>query len=217
MKKISILVLLLGAAAAAFSQQKLPLSLNVYGGYVFPDHVSLGNYYNYSNYGYIEGNGQWGAGLEFYVNRYRSLELAYSYMGTHTQFYDWEGQTNRNDDNSSIQYIMIGGNNYIPTNNSAILPYGGVSLGVGIANFHYYEGYSSTLTRFAWNARLGLKIKTQSAISLKLQATLQSIVQGVGVGVGFGTGGAGAGVTTYSTMLQFGLTGGICFALGGRK
>jgi len=31
----------------------------------------------------------------------------------------------------------------------------------------------------------------------------------------FGTGGAGAGVSSYSSMLQFGLGGGLCFALGG--
>ncbi len=59
-----------------------------------------------------------------------------------------------------------------------------------------------------------MKIKTQSAVSFKLQAYLQSIVQGAGVGVGFGTGGAGAGVITYSSMLQFGLGGGVSIAPG---
>jgi hypothetical protein len=40
-------------------------------------------------------------------------------------------------------------------------------------------------------------------------------VQGAGGGLYFGTGGAGAGVSTYSSMLQFGLGGGLTFALGG--
>jgi hypothetical protein len=97
------------------------------------------------------------------------------------------------------------------------MPYGGFAIGVGLMNYTYYNGYSENLTKFAWNLHLGVKIKTESAVSLKLQAYLQSIAQGVGVGVGFGTGGAGAGVTTYSSMLQFGLGGVIGFALGGHK
>ena len=217
MKKLSIVALLLCVVSTAWSQRQIPIVLNAYGGYTFADHVSLGSYYNYNNYGYIEGSGQWGGSLEIFAAKYRSLELSYQYMGTHAEFYDWLGQTNHNEDNASIQYIMIGGNNYIPTN-SNILPYGGLGLGLGIAHFNYYDdGGSSTLTKFAWNLHLGLKVKTQSAVSFRLQAYLQSIVQGVGVGVGFGTGGAGAGVATYSTMLQFGLGAGIGIALGQHK
>jgi hypothetical protein len=220
MKQISLFLLLsLVALTAAFSQQQSQpkMALNVYGGYVFPDHVSLGNYYNYNNYGYIEGNGQYGAGLEFFVDPHRSIELSYQYMSTKTKFYNYQGQTNSNDDNSTIQYIMIGGNNYVPTHNEHIQPYGGFALGVGITNFNYYEGNSASATKFAWNLHLGVKVKTEGAISLKFQAILQSIAQGVGVGVGFGTGGASAGVTTYSSVLQFGLQAALCIALGGRK
>lgn len=199
-------------------QQHAPLALNVYGGYTFPDRVPLGYYNGYENYGQIEGGGQWGGSLEFFANPYRSFELSYQYMGTKAQFYSWQGQENRKNDDASIQYILIGGNNYLPTHNEKILPYGGIGIGIGIANFNYYDnGGSSSLTKFAWNLRLGLKIKTESAIAIKIQAYLQSIVQGAGVGVGFGTGGAGAGVTTYSTMLQFGLGGGLSFTLGGRR
>jgi len=39
-------------------------------------------------------------------------------------------------------------------------------------------------------------------------------VQSVGDGFYFGTGGAGAGVSTYSSMLQFALRGGLTFKLG---
>ena len=200
---------------AAYSQASHPISLNVYGGYTFPDHLSLGYYNSYNDYGYIQGAGQYGLGLEFHLNKLRSLELSYLYMGTHAQFYDWEGQTNRNSDKADLNYIMIGGNNYLPTR-SNVLPYVGASIGIGIADFNYYDQGSSSATKFAWNLRLGVKIKTQSVVSVKLQAYLQSVVQGIGVGVGFGTGGVGAGVSTYSTMLQFGLGGGLCFALGGK-
>jgi hypothetical protein len=217
MKKFLFLLGLSVSAIAVTAQHSIPLSLNLYGGYTFPDHVPLGYYNNYNNYGYINGGGQYGGGLEFYLHPQRSLELSYQYMGTNTPFYNYLGQTNKGHESSSLQYILIGGNNYFPTN-GPISPYGGIAIGVGIASFTYYnEGGSSSLTKFAWNLHLGAKIKTQSIVSIKLQAYLQSIVQGVGVGVGFGTGGAGAGVSTYSTMLQFGLGGAICFALGGHN
>jgi hypothetical protein len=43
---------------------------------------------------------------------------------------------------------------------------------------------------------------------------LLSIPQGAGGELYFGTGGAGAGVSTYSTMMQFALGGGLTFKLG---
>jgi hypothetical protein len=219
MRKISALsVLILICTQAIHAQKKpIPITLDVYGGYTFQDKVDMGYYNNYNNYGYIKAAGQYGAGLEFFVNPMRSLELSYQYMGTKAPFYDWEGQTNKNNQDASLQYILIGGNNYLD-NGGNVIPYGGGGIGVGIASFNYSDAQgSSSLTKFAWNLHLGVKIKTESAVSIKLQAYIQSIVEGVGVGVGFGTGGAGAGVTTYSTMLQFGLGGVLCFDLGHRK
>lgn len=216
MKKLFIAALFLCCAGTICAQREVPIVLNVYGGYTFPDHVPLGYYNNYNSYGYINGSGQYGAGLEFFVDQMRALELSYQYMGTHMPFYNYQGQTNIGNDKATIQYILIGGNNYVPTHGN-VMPYGGVGLGVGLINYTYYEGYSESRTKFAWNLHLGVKVKTEGALSLKIQAYLQSIAQGVGVGVGFGTGGAGAGVTTYSSMLQFGLGAALCIALGGNK
>jgi opacity protein-like surface antigen len=215
MRKLLVVLLIVVCSKDLLAQKKeLPISLDLYGGYTFQDRVDLGYYNNYNNYGYIRANGQYGAGLEFFVNPLRSIELSYQYMGTKAPFYDWEGQTNKNNEDGSLQYILIGGNNYMD-NGGKVVPYGGAGIGVGIANFHYADNQGSTsLTKFAWNLHLGVKIRTESAVAIKLQAYLQSIVEGVGVGVGFGTGGAGAGVTTYSTMLQFGLGGALCFDLG---
>jgi len=44
-----------------------------------------------------------------------------------------------------------------------------------------------------------------------------SIAQGAGGGLYFGTGGVGAGVSTYSSMYQFQLGGGLTFKLGQHK
>ena len=54
-------------------------------------------------------------------------------------------------------------------------------------------------------------------VAIKLQGQLMSAVQSAGGGLYFGTGGAGAGVSTYSSMYQFGLGGGLVISLGGAK
>ncbi|HEY4286608.1 MAG TPA: outer membrane beta-barrel protein [Puia sp.] len=216
MKNIIVAAFFLACASTAVAQRSVPIFLNVYGGYTFQDRVDLGYYSGYNNYGYIKANGQYGAGIECFIAPSRSIELNYQYMGTTAPFYDFQGQTNSQSDAAHLHYILIGGNNYLMTGSNA-QPYFGAGIGVGIADFTDYGQHSTSLTKFAWNLRLGVKIKTQSAISVKLQAYLQSIVQGVGVGVGFGTGGAGAGVTTYSTMLQFGLGGVLSFDLKHKK
>jgi len=214
MKRIILLPVLFFLVSSAWAQAQREIALNIYGGYTFADHVDLGYYNGYSNYGYLNAGGQYGGGLEFFLNPVRSLEISYQYMGTTMSFYNYNGQTNKGADHGSMQFILLGGNNYFPTN-SNVLPYGGIGLGVGLLSYDANGQGSTTYTKFAWNLRLGVKIKTASAVSIKLQAYLQSIAQGVGVGVGFGTGGAGAGVSTYSSVLQFGLGGGLCFAFGG--
>jgi hypothetical protein len=76
---------------------------------------------------------------------------------------------------------------------------------------------SDSETKFAWGLRGGANIYPAGdagKVGIKLQAALLSAVQGAGGGLYFGTGGAGAGVTTYSSMLQFTLGGGLVFKFG---
>ncbi len=91
--------------------------------------------------------------------------------------------------------------------------FGGMGLGVAFIDskdpLHQVDSNSSTA--FAWQLRGGVIIWGSEKIGIKLQAQLQSAVQSVGGGVYFGTGGAGAGVSTYSSLLQFGLGGGLVF------
>jgi hypothetical protein len=54
-------------------------------------------------------------------------------------------------------------------------------------------------------------------VGLKIYAQLNTVVGGVGGGFYFGTGGSGAGVSTYSSMVQFGLGGGLTVGLGAPK
>ncbi|MEZ4738294.1 MAG: hypothetical protein R2818_02815 [Flavobacteriales bacterium] len=109
-----------------------------------------------------------------------------------------------------MHYVMLGGLGYKPFS-PAVSGYGGVNLGVG-----FISGDASA-TKFAIGGKLGLMFNASSTVGIKVGAQVLSAVQGAGGGFYFGTGGASAGVSTYSSIYQFGFTGGLCIALQGRS
>ena len=76
------------------------------------------------------------------------------------------------------------------------------------------NGNHNTASKFAWGLRLGCNIWANEKFGIKLQTQLLSISQGAGGGLYFGTGGVGAGVSSYSSIYQFQLGGGLTFKLG---
>jgi opacity protein-like surface antigen len=203
---------------SAFGQGKI--KLNAYGAYVFDD--KFDTYYTSNQYveGKIKGGFQWGAGLEFALHEDYGLELVYYRQDTELPItYDGfgSGLSSRTVD-LGINYIMAGGMRYMNTTNEKIQPYGGLLAGMVIFENKSPQGEEEdSYVKFAWGLRLGVNIWATEKVALKLQAQLLSAVQGAGGGLYLGTGGAGAGVTTYSTIYQFGLGGGLCFKLGAQE
>jgi opacity protein-like surface antigen len=200
--------------ASAHAQK---IRLNGYANYAFDDDVD--SYYSNTNYfkGTIKGGFQWGAGLEYRLNQNYGLELMYLRLDTHAplEYYSYIGNTvKRADVDVSMNYILLGGVRSVHTS-AAVEPYGGFLIGMAIIDANNPETHSdNSATKFAWGVRIGTNLWTQGKLGFKLQAQLLSIPQAVGGGLYFGTGGAGAGVTTYSSMLQFILGGGITLRLG---
>ena len=219
MKKLCFsLVLLITLAPAVYSQNA---RINLYGGYTFDDKVD--NYYSNTQYfqGKIKGGFQWGAGLEFRLHEYYGLELLYQRLDTHAplEYYDYnEDEVKHTNFDVGINYIMVGGARSLRPPGSKAEPYGGFMLGMALLDVKNPEnGRSDNATKFAWGLRLGTNVWASDRVGIKLQMQLLSIPQGAGGGLYFGTGGAGVGVSTYSTMLQFGLGGGLTFKLGGQQ
>lgn len=112
-----------------------------------------------------------------------------------------------NDYQGSVNYILLGWNSYFSGDPDAkVDPYGGLGLGVGVLGVN-----ENTATKFAWDARLGVKIKTPSVVSLKVEAYMQSIISTFGTDVWYGYGGYAYAVPDYATLWQFGFTGILCF------
>ena len=203
---------------SAFGQGKI--KLNAYGAYVFDD--KFDTYYTSNQYieGTIKGGFQWGAGLEFALHDDYGLELVYYRQDTDLPItYDGFGSgLGSSTVDLGINYIMAGGKRYMNTMNEKIQPYGGLLAGMVIFENKEPQGdEDDSYVKFAWGLRLGVNIWATEKVAVKLQAQLLSAVQGAGGGLYLGTGGAGAGVSTYSTIYQFGLGGGLCFKLGAQE
>ena len=204
MKCLVVLSTVLFFATNLNAQEPKSIALNLYGGYNFKDKVKFD-----ASYGYVNEAFQYGAGLEYFPSRNKSIELRWLSMGTEFPFHAANGtQLNTGKDEGSINYILIGGNTYFGSDPKAkAMPYIGAGLGVGILALK--EGSSST--EFAWDAKLGVKIKTSSAVSVNLHAYVNYIVSAVGYDYYYYPGWGTTAFTDYASIFQFGLGGAICF------
>ena len=194
--------------------------LNGYALYVFDDQFD--SYYDNNNYyeGKFKGGLQWGAGLEYMPHPSSGIELIYLNQQTTaltTYALPGSGVKTTNFD-VGFNWLMLAGNRYMRKPGSKVEGFGGFMLGAAFINVDNPDnGNENSATKFAWGFRLGANIWASERVGIKLQGQVLSAVQGAGGGLYFGTGGGGVGVSTYSSMYQFGLGGGLTFALGGSK
>jgi hypothetical protein len=214
MKKIFLSVFVLSVLfSSAYAQEK---RINLYGAYVFDDEVSAYDTYNYGFGGKIKGGFQYGAGLEFLPHEGMGVELLWICQTTTApiNYYNsyFVGGTPLSVD-LNLNFAMLGINRYMRNPDSKVETYAGLMLGCLFESAKYQE-FSQSAEKFSWGMRLGANIWASEKVAVKLQAQLLSAVQSVGGSIYFGTGGSGAGVSTYSSMLQFSIGGGLSFAFG---
>lgn len=192
------------------AQDPRTVSLNLYGGYTFADRVKFD-----AAYADVQGAFQYGAGLEYFIQRNNSIELKYTRMGTDAPLYlNLNGtQINKGKESSTIQFINIGGNHYFASSTSArAIPFIGGALGVGIMN-----GPENSTTKFGWDVQAGVKLRTQGPLAFKLRAYLQSITSTFGADYWYYPGWGTYAVPDYVTLFQFGLGGVVVFDFGKDK
>lgn len=204
MKKTILFITLILAGFYLQAQTPKSITLNAYGSYNFNERVPLDAYT-----AEVKGGFQWGAGLEYFVQRNQSIELKYMRMDTKTPVKGPAGTIlNEGNDDAAFNYILLGGNRYFPKSSSAkVIPFAGMDLGIGWA-----EGpQDNSGTKFAWDAKLGVKILTNSSVSFKLNAYVQSMISTFGYDYWYYPGWGTAAVPDYANVFQFGLGGAICF------
>ena len=216
---LSLLILTLMATTSYLSMaQNTPvdgLILKGYGAYVFDDRFDarfdFGRYYD----GKIIGGFQWGAGMEYRLQPDTGVELMYFRQETNAPTdYVINIEPRFTDFDLNINYILLGGLRYADLGGGDIEAFGGAAIGVMFADATNPDTRSSgSVTKFAWGIRGGLTFWGSERAGVMLQAQLLSAVQSMGGGLYFGTGGGGVGISSYSTLFQFGLGGGLVFKL----
>lgn len=146
------------------------------------------------------------------------IELAYQRLSTNAPMTYKSGLANVKFANfdMGINYITLGANRYFPAS-AKVEPYFGGMLGAAVYSADDpNDGVAKgTKTKFAWGVKGGTNIYFTPKVGLKLQAQLLSATQAVGGGLYFGTGGISTGLSTYSSIMQFSLGGGLVYRLGG--
>jgi opacity protein-like surface antigen len=214
MKKILIAI----ACFVSLNAAAQGVKINGYANYVFDDKVD--SYYDNTSYfeGKIKGGFQWGVGLQYNFKEFYGIELTYYNQSTSAnanyQVPPTPQVKNGNFD-VNLNWIMLNGVRELRKPGGKFEAFGGMGLGVALINTeNKANGNSESSTNFAWQLRGGGNIWVTEKVAIKLNAQLQSAVQSVGGSFYIGTGGSGAGVASYSSLLQFGLGGGLVFKLG---
>lgn len=196
-------VILLFTVSMANAQAPKSISLNVYGGYTFQDRVRLDNYHVDVNDGF-----EYGGGLEYFVQRNKSIEIKYLRMDTKFPLYGPGGAQLNTKTDGALNFVLLGGNNYFArTTDQKAIPYAGVDLGIGWAD----GPEESSGVKFAWDAKIGVKLMTSSSVSFKLQAYVQSMISAFGTDYWYYPGWGTVAVSDYAHVFQFGLGGAVCF------
>jgi hypothetical protein len=215
MKKLLFVILTLVSLNAAAQNVRL----NGYANYVFDDKVDSyygtgGAYFD----GKIKGGFQWGVGLEYMLSPLNAVEITYYNQPTSAIASYRNGTstgTNQKFD-VGVNWIMLNGVRHFMKPGGRFEGAAGAGLGVCIINTtNQKTGVDANTTKFAWQFRGGGTFWASEKVGIKINAQLQSAVQSIGGGFSIGTGGAGVGVSSYSSLLQFGLGGGLAIKLGG--
>jgi hypothetical protein len=216
MKKHLALALLLLCTATSFAQQ---IKLNGYASYVFDDNIH--SYYNDTHYfdGTIKGGLLWGAGLEVGVGYNQALELSYLRQSTTAPFSYYDQRQQNVDFGFDSNFILLGGTQYFGKPSGQFNGFIGWMAGVDIINVsNPNDNYSGSATKFAWGFKGGGDYWLSDAVAIKIQVQFLSVTQAVGGAYYYGPPGYyTTGVTTVSSMLQFGIGGGLVYKFNSGK
>lgn len=111
----------------------------------------------------------------------------------------------------SQTYIMLGIVRTFKTEIPNFTPY--LSTTIGIANTSIHVSNSVSKLQLAAGLLGGIKVDLNTRIGLKFQARIQAPLSGIGLGVGVSTSGPTVGIGSYSSTVQFDVSGGLFFRI----
>ena len=203
MKKLFIIIIA-GLVAPLILKAQVTVEITPLAGYVFASRMSGAD-------GYVRfaDNAQYGGMISIGVSRVFDVDFIYNRIDTKAQVnlikYPYEEAP------LSINYMNIGFTKNFRINKT-VSPFFGLNIGACLMAPKGQDIYDYWFFDAGLNG--GAKIYFAKWIGIRLQAQMYVPMQAAGFTFMFGTGGASTGVSVYSTMVQFGFTGGLIFRLG---
>lgn len=206
MKKYLLLVAVL--ICVPFILKSQGVEVTPFGGYVFPGTMNADG-----GDVYFRGNGQYGGMISIGVSRVIDVDLIYNRIDTKADIniYGWNNSYNYDVVPLSINYMHVGFTKNFRIN-PIVSPFIGFNLGASLF-YPKVDNYQEAWF-FSMGMSGGAKIYFSKRVGLRLQAQALAPIQGSAFYMFAGTGGGGGGVSVYSTLVQFGFTGGLIFRLG---
>ena len=202
MKKL-LLIIAAGILPLLIQAQRT-VEVTPFGGYVFASRMSGADVY----VRFLD-NAQYGGMMSIAVSRVFDVDLIYNRIDTRAQvnLYNYPYE----EDKLSINYMNIGFTKNFRVN-PTVSPFVGFSMGACL--MAPKSGNSYDYWFFDLGLSGGAKIYFAKHFGLRLQAQMYVPMQAAGYTFYFGGGGYSSGVSVYSTMIQFGFTGGLIFRFG---
>ena len=202
MKKLILIIAV--CLVPMLMQAQRTVEIVPFGGYVFASRMSgSGGYVRFTD------NAQYGGMISVGISRVVDFDFLYNRIDTKAQ----ENLTNYpyQEVPLSINYMNVGFTKNFRIN-PTVSPFVGLNLGACLMAPKSGQYYDYWFFDIGLNG--GAKIYFGKHFGLRLQAQAMVPIQGAGFSFMAGTGGSGASVSVYSTMIQFGFTGGLIFRLG---
>jgi opacity protein-like surface antigen len=175
------------------------------GGYTFQNTINLNDVVihvrNSAHYGVsLEGVSEQGVGLEFLYQRQQTHAPVYSKSSPE------ELLTSKDD--VTVSYFMLNPVIYIKAS-PTIKPYLGLGIGVGLldtdaATASGNKAYSSSQTKFTWDAKAGVRFSLSQVFSVKVQTQVYGVSNVNGQGLYY------AEASSF-WLYQFGFSAGVCY------
>lgn len=153
------------------------------------------------------GGGQtFGGMLGYQIRDNSEVELSYSFQGgTSTASSTQLSENIRTE--TGVHYAMIGFNRLFPVSDKVQVFTG---LKLGSATLAARNNDFNNITRFGVGIQGGMKYFVSDKVGIRIQTNLMMPITNVGAGLWWSPGGgAQVGVSSFSSIVQFGFTGGL--------
>ena len=193
--------------AGSYAQR---VELTATGGYQYWGSYKYYNSFNNSNGKLaLEDGPCYGGILGFEIREQTFVELVFNHQDSRLVDKPNYGYETKICD-LGANYFQLNGTRTVLLNDK-VEPY--ATLGMGAALFDPASNKYSSLWKFAVNFGAGVKYFISDKVGVRAGFGFWAPIQGVGLGVGIGTGGAYAGASTYTTIIQMNVSGGLIFRL----